>query len=605
MEYHARSWYDTPLRFFLPDVHVGDTLRFMYHGSVDIAPTNVGGGGGGFGVDMILPEDVCYTYWEGELHEREVCSIGMYIMYPDTAGFRLVTEKDTVSYREASAVRAIAVSSDGGEVQIDSTTMIRYTMVPDTLGSFISAAAETVTTVDARYADARAGRIKFVANKSKPDSVRPVVINVVQISDTTKRGSKTLYLKSASNDTILLGETKYFQAKEDPSNSNQIVLQGYSTPQSQGLTAVNFVISPIVGSRVGAYYESRDEEGGILPTDQIRLVGRFWAPDTTFKVRLTATHSGRSVSREITVLKPHSLGTSYRTTRDVRDSVVNIDSICIFVGGKNGIPPQLIKGQMQRESKIASFGFAPSYRFEPFNEETGQFQIHDNEKWTDNQAYVTVSGMGTVAVPQHQNVRDIDYPTTPRRVWYFLEQHSDLVTPSPQIRMYGKRLPNGRMDFAYANYKTIQQKYDGYFKKIRTTNQQLADTTVAARARDSLIVELRDHLKLDSMWAQTRLASSYGLLQMTFVVANERGYPKNNPSYPPERLNENDVFFSLVLTHQTKLLKKVLGSDYNRSGNWTRSFSDRMHELMRQWNGARIYADSVVYFSGNYPPIRH
>ena len=201
MEYHARSWYDTPLRFFLPDVHVGDTLRFMYHGSVDIAPTNVGGGGGGFGVDMILPEDVCYTYWEGELHEREVCSIGMYIMYPDTAGFRLVTEKDTVSYREASAVRAIAVSSDGGEVQIDSTTMIRYTMVPDTLGSFISAVPETSNTVDARYADARAGRIKFVANKSKPDSVRPVVINVVQLNDTTKRGSKIQWVRS--NDTVV------------------------------------------------------------------------------------------------------------------------------------------------------------------------------------------------------------------------------------------------------------------------------------------------------------------------------------------------------------------------------------------------------------------
>src|SRR5512135_858876 len=132
-EYHARYdlWDNRPLRFFLPDVHVGDTLHFVYHGSTDILPgpgsVTIPGN-----VTMCIRDPGCYGYFEGELQELEVCALTFGSFNADFAGFNVLTERDTISHGEATAVRAIAVSSDGGEVQIDSTTMIRYTEIPDT-----------------------------------------------------------------------------------------------------------------------------------------------------------------------------------------------------------------------------------------------------------------------------------------------------------------------------------------------------------------------------------------------------------------------------------------------------------------------------------------
>jgi hypothetical protein len=554
------------------------------------------------------PGDLYWCSWKYE----ETIQLTVILSPADTAkSFRVVADEDTIGHGDATAIRAIAIDSNGYEAQLDSTTLLRYGATPDTLGSFIAANGDTVPSplVNVRYIDARLGRIRFAANGSPPDSTLPVAINVVQESDTTKNGTDTVFVKP-SIIKILLGETKYVQVKEDPANSARLMVETYSRPEPQGaLSGVQFDIVPLVGSRTGVYYESRDSASNTIPTDQKRLIGRFWTPDTAYRVRLTALHGGRTTSREVVVLKPDSLGRSHNRSRDVRDSVVNIDSLCIAVGGKNGIPPQIIKGQMQKESKIASFGFAPSYRYEPFSRETGQLFFHkNNTKWKGNQAYVDSVGMGTVAIPQHQNVRDISYPTTPRRVWYFLEQHSDLATLSPQLRMYGIRLPNGRMNFKHPyGYDEVQDKYDMYFNKIRKEKPQMVDTTVAARGRDSLIVDLRDRWEggLNNMWAQTRLASSYGLLQMMFKVATEKRYPSNDPSYAPERLNENNVFFPFALAHQDSLLRKVLRADYARSGNWNRGFNDRMHELMRKWNSKKVYADSVIEFSRIYFPIRH
>ncbi len=201
--YQGRHAYNQPLYFFLPDVHAGDTLRFVYHGSSDIPATSLGHYNFGGDVAMQL-FDPCYcSFEEGQLQEKELCIVTFGVSVLPFVGFRVIAERDTVTHGEGTPVRAVAVDSNGAEVQIDSTTMIRYTEVPDTLGSFIEANGDTSSSsgINARYADARAGRIKFVANKSKPDSIRPVMISVVQMSDTTKRGSKTVYI---SPDTVEL-----------------------------------------------------------------------------------------------------------------------------------------------------------------------------------------------------------------------------------------------------------------------------------------------------------------------------------------------------------------------------------------------------------------
>ena len=548
----------------------------------------------------------------------------MSIMYPDTVGFRLLTEKDTLSHGEATPVRAIAVSSDGGEVQIDSTTMIRYTMVPDTLGSFISAAPETSNTVNARYADARAGRIKFVANKSKPDSIRPVLINVVQISDTTKRGSKTVCVNPLQEFGILLGETKYFRTRNHPTQTDKLIIEVSEEPELDGAIAEDvWGDNPVAiatgdgqGRRMGAYWEKEKPILGhtntTLPRGLIRLIGRYWHPDSVYKVILTAYHAGRTGRAQIEIKKPARLGDSHAAVTDVFGTTnTNLDSIVIRFAGDYGIPPQIIKGQIQKESSQ----FTPAWRYEPFKDKGLQENRVTTTRYFDESLPFVAdeTTMGSGDLPSgHTNEDPHPYVSAPTKISTFVVQYwqryvqhhtgdeSDIIVGSSSL--------TGHWDELYRNIQKDKRK-------------KLTDAQTRQQAHDKLKAEIQDQTSAIGrpfdVIAQTRKVTSYGLTQMMYTTAADnvfdndhracespsaiRYVDQNDEHTFPEKLNEQ-VF---LMPRYCDFLWKKLNHRFSTcipDGNWTTGFEAKWENALVRYNGASDYGAAVLANAQNFLP---
>jgi hypothetical protein len=284
-------------------------------------------------------------------------------------------------------------------------------------------------------------------------------------------------------------------------------------------------------------------------------------------------------------------------SRDVFDNPTNIDSICVYYGGIYGIPPNFLKGQMLKEAGKMDLpggekGFAPSYRYEPFT-------IQLSKSWKKDPRYNgglwvvdpnrTSREMGTgKEVPIHQNVQDMPYPRSPETVWDILCDHSELVNvgSDKSHRVYGKRLPSGKMIFPN-QYEEINEKYIKFLNASKKYNDFLnvngAIASLFSRkskeeiAREKMIEYLRDKWNkgAKNMVAQTRLASSYGLLQMlysTAVEAKEMSYPSKDPNISPEDFNVTDTNMTYCLKYMKKLLQKYLTTTVEGNGNWPHGF---------------------------------
>ncbi len=198
----------------------------------------------------------------------------------------------------------------------------------------------------------------------------------------TQAGSDSIPIKSRD---ILLGQTKYYWAESDTNDDKRLIINESETiPDAStqpNALKVNFsVTKDTADNKLGVYYENKyydyknNAERDLDKNFFIRLLGRYWTPDTTFKVHLYATTQDgqRSGDIAIKVKKPSRLGNRYSKARDVFGNRINIDSICVLYAGIYGIPPQFIKGQMQQEADTCNFGgnigigFAPSYRYEPY-----------------------------------------------------------------------------------------------------------------------------------------------------------------------------------------------------------------------------------------------
>jgi hypothetical protein len=191
--------------------------------------------------------------------------------------------------------------------------------------------------------------------------------------------------------TILLGETKYYQARNNPDNLGKLVVEERATPVLSGGIADNvWLDDPVTavsggkvdvayGKKLGVYWEKEKPilgGTGDLPRGLMRLVGRYWIGDSTYIVKLSATHGERSGSTHIVVKKPRLLGDDlFARTRDqaidIESRSYSVDSVCIKWGGIYGFPPQNIKGQYQSESVFDPQldAYAPAYRYEPWSAE--------------------------------------------------------------------------------------------------------------------------------------------------------------------------------------------------------------------------------------------
>ncbi len=417
--------------------------------------------------------------------------------------------------------------------------------------------------------------------------------------------------------TILLGETKYYEAMADANDPSKLDIKELTDPGQASSDRVNaqFSVQAESGDRLGAYWEYKDEDGNPLPAGLIRLVGRYWQQGTTYKVLLTASSGSATGSIDIEVKKPSSLGTSdpWRYSIDVFNNRPDIDSICIVNGGLYGIPPQDIRGQIASESKpVTGLGYPPQYRYEPFTTQfNGRTPKQLPDSWSNSPFYVTTNMGSGDPVPYHQHTQYIPYPSSPEKVWYMVSQYSQLTSPSEPggVILYGKRNPDGTMDFARYGYVTVQRIYNSILNHFQGDKPSPSSDDIA-NALNSITTYLRDQWNggvkngtkgLENIVAQTRIASSYGLMQMMYPTTLDRGYVEDN-HHVPENLNVDSVFFPFAMKHQLFLLQKILNENPDGTTNWSVGYDNAFLQMYNGWNSKTGYAAGVIQNSQTYQP---
>jgi hypothetical protein len=440
---------------------------------------------------------------------------------------------------------------------------------------------------------------------------------------------------------ILLGETKYYyvadvdgwpKIKETSSTS----VPEDAMPDSEwGEEPVEVVESGLnSGRRLGVYWERGKpipNATGTLPDALIRLIGRYWSADSVYKVRLSATDSyGETVSTVIEVEKPAKLGDnsiarSRRIYLDIEGKPIDVDSLCVFYGGIHGIPPQFIKGQIQEECAFSQAlqKLVPSYRFEPYTE---QLTIYNRSaRYGNNPFFVrgpwdTQMGTGKCipspqCPPEHKNVSFIPYILYPKTLWDFVYDYSQLVTIDPprgditpkQHAIYGTRTLEGKMDFGKETYSTMQKMYDQLYELY---DDQLGGTDKARAAdlaRELMASRMRDEwngVGWKNIVAQTRIASSFGLLQMLYTTATEeREYPTGSDNRP-EDLNDTKTCMDFSMMHLNELVKKAVRSKLGgKQNDWPGGFEGAFRDyIYPRWNPKTAYPQTVLSNSLNHMP---
>jgi len=421
------------------------------------------------------------------------------------------------------------------------------------------------------------------------------------------------YVGSKDEDEIMLGETNYYAAVKDP-DSGEISVKEVETDanekpaEPENIVAGAFAGNPIEvvsGGKSGVYWERKwaaiDGNGNIstgeLPSGMIRLVGRYWEADNEYKVKLKATGGAEL---KIKVVKPDKLGENYGKAKDVFDQVVDVDSLIIVNAGKYGIPPQLVKGQMEKESATKDFvglgiGFAPSYRYEPYY--TDPYENRYFRGWAGDYYFEDSTSADFSDIPQHQHVLSRDYYREVKTIWDIVKNNSQLINETgPKI--YGKRAAADTMDFG--PYKSIQREYHNKYVKL-AEEEKLTQSEIADSTNKLIIQYLRDEWQggMKNHIAQTRVASSYGFLQPMYTTAREKGYPARKV---PEDINLIDHFFYFV-KNQKEMISVQIGENLEKGNNWTDGYEKTIRDAVyRIWNDSPSYPTHVLKFSKKYNP---
>ena len=464
--------------------------------------------------------------------------------------------------------------------------------------------------------------------------------DTVQITVTGGGKSRTIPVVLTKNE-ILLGETQYYYVtavngilrikKTESTSAPEDLIPGFEW----GGEPVEVVESgPNSGKRLGVYWERGKpipDGNGNLPGALIRLIGRHWHADSAYKVRLSAANSyGETVGTVIEVTKPGKLGDnliacSRRTYLDIEGEPIDVDSLCVFYGGTYGIPPQFIKGQIQDECAFSQAlqKLVPSYRFEPYTTQVDVYNLRDD--YGGNPFYIrgpwdTQMGIGkcipsSQCPPEHKNVSFIPYVLYPKTLWDFVYDYSQLATIEPprgditpeQHAIYGKRTADGRMDFGNDVYPTMQNMYDKLYKLYDDQLGGTDKTRAADLARELMGSTMRDQwneVGWENITAQTRIASSYGLLQMLYTTAiEERDYP-TGPENRPEDINDTKTCMDFSMKHLDELVKKAVRSKLGAKQNdWPGGFEGAFREyIYPRWNTKKTYPQSMLLNSLNHLP---
>jgi hypothetical protein len=433
----------------------------------------------------------------------------------------------------------------------------------------------------------------------------------IRINDNSHYGLVRLILKKPH--TILLGETKYYQAKPDPSNETKFIFKEMSETSgwtSGGQPAKFTVTAAEPTNKLGVYYEFKDDDPlpKALAGDMIRLIGRYWTKDQTYKVRLSATSGTRTGSIEIEVKKPTKLydatvfNKPYNTTQNIRGESLDIDALCIEYGGKIGIPPQVIKGQMFQESDHTGDRFNPSYRYEPWADNKFADPTR-NPYWEDyikQPFWITGEepnpmGEGKAVPLDHKNVMPVYYPKNPISQGFYAVVNWDQYWRSQTDSVIGSQKLTDKW----------RQYWVGFYVQslIDPQNPPLAGPNdLATRAVQYYIqATYKDY-------AQTRKAASYGLIQILYTTAKDPlGFNRGksiSTSSAPEDLNDETVEMPFYKKFTESNLRWQFGGENATipESNWPKGWEKTWMDSFVKYNSGDGYSASVFNHSRKFYP---
>jgi hypothetical protein len=450
--------------------------------------------------------------------------------------------------------------------------------------------------------------------------------------------------------SILLGETKYFYAvwvEDDPwletpylriCETDSPVLPagaeasdvwvnrepvydpvcGCIQPGPPLPPVLNMEYGENAGSRLGVYWEKNGGTGD-LPVGMIRFVGRYWHADSVYMVRLIAlklvSYAGGErpfgSSVPIEVKKPTKLGNSHQTTQNVFGEDLNLDEFIINFAGENGIPPQLIKAHIEKETD-----FKNAFRYEPFEDIYVQKRPRNKVGFMikrDGSSLpfvVSESGMGGNIPTGHTNVSPTDYERTPQKITEFLEDHLGRYVNTTDVRVIGKEL--------YTRELT---------EDLKRLHQEVLELRLKGKVAANFAIEVmenRFHWKeygddYNNFYAQTRISTSYGMIQMLYATAVTGRFTETDSQYqpansvfmnrsagtlPPERLNEIDYSFPRYVDLMLQKLRTTLGDPATiPEYEWNGGFEKVWGSTFQQHNpGEKDYGKVVLSLSQGYLP---
>ena len=242
-----------------------------------------------------------------------------------------------------------------------------------------------------------------------------------------------------------------------------------------------------------------------------------------------------------------------------------------------------------------------------------------------------------VGVPdslEHKHVLFYHYFQNPTTVWEIIEGNSSFVDVDNKTTTYGFQykgtdedtLKKGQLT-SFGVYTIVDDTYqdylkgkkdkkgnrsDGYEEVIRKQYKVKSTTTLSLSqqveandsARIATINFLKDDYKggLKNSIAQTRIASSYGLLQSLYTtVLGEHNYPTSDSSRP-EDLNEVKIGMDYAIKHLIELFNNTNGFTLGIDNNWVSNYAgnlDSQHSKFPRPGTGFENALSVMYYKWN------
>jgi hypothetical protein len=301
----------------------------------------------------------------------------------------------------------------------------------------------------------------------------------------------------------------------------------------------------------------------------------------------------------------------YSYINDVFGHEVNLDDIIITYAGENGIPPQMIKGHIGKETL-----FKNAYRYEPFEDIYVQKRPYKKllfmtkEDGTLLPFVVTEAGMGGDFPAGHTNVSPTDYERTPLKITQFLEDHLERYVNRSKLLVIGR-----------------QEYTKDLTRDLKKIHKEVLELGLKGKAAANFAIEVmknRFHWKeygdnYNNFYAQTRISTSYGLTQMLYATAvssrfketGSRYVPANSlymnrtdASLPPEKLNEVNYLFPRYVDLMLQRLRKSHGNPATiPEHEWSGGFEKLWSDAFQQHNpGEKDYGKKVLSLSQKYLP---